>query len=83
MPIPRQNDLVNSLTTTEAPSSLQNRFEYNGDGTVLYAGYAPRSVSSSDEAWTIFKYTYNVSQQVTLKQTAFSNWDNRALAEYA
>lgn len=78
----RPQELVNSFSINEVPSSLQNRYEYNADGTVLYAGSAPRGMASSSDGWTIFKYTY-VSQQVTLKQTAFDSWDARAVATYA
>lgn len=82
MPQPRTQDIINSKTINEAPSTLVNRFEYNGDSTVLYAGYAPRGSATSDDVWTIFKYTYS-SQLVTLKQTAFDSWDNRATASYS
>lgn len=81
MPVPRPIDLVNSTTITEGPSSLQNRYEYNVDQTVLYAGYAPWGTEQTDDVWTIFKYTYT-SQQVTLKQTAFGAWSDRANLTY-
>ena len=80
----RQQDLVNSLTTTTAPSSLQRRAEYNTDGTVLYIGYAARGAQSDDiSAWTIFYFTYNASLQEETKTTAFDSWDRRAVANYA
>lgn len=67
---------------TEIPSDLQQRFEYNGDGTVLYAGYAPRGLASSAAGWMIHKFTYT-TQMVTLRQTAFTSWDGRAAGSYA
>lgn len=82
MTIPRSVDLVNSQTTTDAPSSLQIRNEYNPDQTTLYMGFAQRGTLTSENTWTIFKYTYT-AQQMTLKQTAFDSWDNRAIATYA
>lgn len=80
--VQRPQDVVNSLTTTDSPSSLQNRVEYNGDQTMAYNGWAARGASSSDDVWTIFKYTY-VAQQMTLKQTAFCSWDDRSSGVYA
>lgn len=79
---PRSIDLVNSITTTDAPSTLQNRYEYDGSGLVIYAGYAPRGMATSEDGWTIFKYTYSNSQ-VTLKQTTLDAWDARAAASYS
>lgn len=82
MPSPQNLDLLNSIMFCEAPSTLQNRFEYNVDTTVLYAGYAIKGAAASDEVWTIQKFTYT-SQMVTLKQTAVRvAWDNRASATY-
>lgn len=82
MPIPRTLDVLNSFTITEAPGNLQNRYDYDGGELVVYAGYAPMGSVSSEDRWTIFKYTYSGSQ-VTLKQTAYGNWDNRATYTYA
>lgn len=81
--MPVDKDVVNSITITEAPSTLQKRYEYNTDTTVAYAGSAPRGRASSDPDWNITKYTYNGSQQVTQSQVAFDSWDNRTLASYS
>lgn len=77
----RPLELVNSYSINEVPSSLQNRYEYNGDGTVAYAGHAPRGAESTDNSWTIFQYTY-VGGAVTLKQTGYGAWSDRASLEY-
>lgn len=82
MSIQRDQDIVRSQTTTEAPSSLQNRYEYDVNQLVIYAGYAPMGRVSSSIEWTIFKYTY-VNSQVTVKQTAFGAWDDRTLLIYS
>lgn len=75
-------DLLNSSMITEAPSPLQNRFEYSA-GNVIYAGYAIKGADSSDTVWTIFKYTYDTGNLV-LKQTALQvSWDNRADESYS
>lgn len=78
----RQKDLVNSQTTTEAPSSLQRRAEYNEDGTMKYLGFAIYGAASSDDAWTVYEFTY-VNGQETLKQTGFGSWDAREDLTYA
>lgn len=78
----RERSALNSRTITEGMGDRQKRFEYNADGTVLYAGEAPRSFASSDNYWIIQKFTYS-GGNVTLIQTAFDTWDNRATASYA
>lgn len=65
----------------EIPSDLQQRFEYNGDGTVLYAGYAPKGLATSATGWLVHKFTYS-SQQVTLRQSQYTTWDLRASGTY-
>ena len=67
---------------TEIPTDQQMRVEYNSDGTHLYVGYGARGLASSDDAWLIHKFTY-VSQQVTLRQSAYDVWDDRSSATYA
>lgn len=77
----RALELVNSYSINEVPSSLQNRFEYSGTN-VTYAGHAPRGAASTDNVWTIFQYTYDGNNNVTLKQTAYGAWSDRASLEY-
>ncbi len=74
-------DVFMTYMITEGPSTLQNRFEYNADSTVLYAGYAVKGETQSNSMWTIHKFTY-VNQQVTLKQTAVGSWSERANLTY-
>lgn len=82
MPTPRTMELVNSYSINEIPSSLQNKYEYDGNGLVLYAGYAYRGASISDDVWTVFYYEYT-NNLVTSKTTAFGSWTNRASLSYA
>lgn len=82
MSLPRSQELVNSLSINEVPSSLQNRYEYNDDGDVLYAGSAPRGLASSADGWTIFQYTYD-NRKLILKQAAFDSWDAREVASFS
>lgn len=78
----RSLELVNSYSINEVPSSLQNRYEYDGSGNVIYAGHAPRGFDATDNAWTVFQYTYS-NGQVTLKQTGYGAWSDRASLEYS
>lgn len=66
----------------EIPSDIQNRFEYNADGTVKYAGYGAKGLASGTDGWLIHFFTYS-SMQVTLRQSAFGNWDGRTGYTYA
>jgi hypothetical protein len=81
---PSAQDILNSITTTEAPSSLQRRTEYNAENLPLYIGFAPYGFASSANVWTIFKLTYSAENLETLKQTALRvAWDDRASVGYA
>lgn len=71
--------------TTEIPSNMQMRADYDGqtDGLPKYMGYAPRSLASSATGWLLQKFTYDGSRQCTLRQIAYGIWDNRATETYA
>jgi hypothetical protein len=67
---------INHITVAEIPNSQQQRFEYNTDMTVKYAGYAAKGVSAAADFWTIHKFTYS-GGACTVRQTAFGSWDGR------
>lgn len=79
----RTQDLVNSITVTENISTLQRRTAYTAANLPEYIGYAPKGAATSDNSWTIFKYTYNGTGLETLKQTSYDAWDNYLTADYA
>ena len=66
----------------EIPPSMGARWEYNADGTVLYAGYAPRGVAEGADGWLLQKFTYTNSQP-TKREIAYHNWTARASGVYA
>jgi len=68
---------IGAYKYVEVPSNLQARYEYNADGTVLYAGYAVKGLASSVTGWLLQKFTYS-SMRLTLRQIAYSSWDLRA-----
>ena len=73
----------NRNTITEFPSDMQIRCEYS-DGDCIYAGYAVRGSTTSEEIWFIMKMEYDVSGNMTLKQTAEKvSWDARDSVTYA
>ena len=54
------------------------RYAYHANGQPEYIGIAKKGSASSDAKWLITKYTYNGSNQVTLKETSDENavWDD-------
>ena len=74
----------NSLTiVTPDDASHQAQFDYSGGTSVVYAGYAPRGVTSSSSGWLLRKFTYDGNNNVTQIQIAYDTWNNRASASYA
>lgn len=65
---------------TEIPTNMQMRCDYTTrtDGQPVYLGYAPKGLASSSTGWLIQKYTYDVSDRATLRQSAYTSWDLRA-----
>lgn len=71
---------------TEIPSNMQVRLDYAGreDGQPVYQGFAPRGLATNQTGWLIYKFTYDDSNNMTLRQVAYDKWDNCATtAEYA
>ena len=69
---------------TEIASNMQMRVAYDVSGNAIYVGYGARGLADGDDGWIIHKYTYNVSNQVTQRQIAYDEWDNKATtASYA
>lgn len=83
----RSLEKINSVSINEVPSSNAQRWDYNSDGTILYAGHAPRGTQSTDDGWTVFRYTNTsgvwTGTLPTLKETGFGTWSDRASLDYA
>lgn len=76
-------DNLTYIMTTDAPNPLQMRVEYDADNNPIYLGTAVAGASSSDEVWTINKFTWT-SGNMELKQTAFKvSWLDRATVTYS
>lgn len=76
---------LKSVSFLELPPNAQMRVQWTTDGgdTVpLYIGKANKGVGSDADLWTIQKFTYDGSGNVTLIQTAYGDWDSRASLSY-
>lgn len=71
--------------TMDVPSDIQARFDYDvrTDGQPVYIGYGPRGLAVGAAGWLLYKFTYDGSNQATLRQVAYDTWSNRTSATYA
>lgn len=63
-------------------SNQQARWEYDGSGNTIYAGWGARGLATSSYGWLLQKITY-VGNNPTVRQIAYDSWDNRVGASYA
>ena len=69
---------------TEIPHSLQLRQESSRpDLQPDYVGYGARGLATSVIGWMVYKFTYHANGYVTLRQTGYGKWDDRATITYA
>ena len=68
----------------EIQTSVQFRADYvaRTDGQPIFLGFARKGRLTSEDAWLIYKFTYDVNDQVTLRQSAKGTWDDRAALSY-
>lgn len=63
--------------------AVQEKIDYDGNGNIVYQGYAKPGAATSGNIWIIFKMTYDVSNRVTAVQVVLNKaWDNRASLTY-
>lgn len=70
-----------ATNTMPIASDFQVRIEYDGNDNPQYIGYAPKGSASSADVWIVYFLTYS-GTNMTLKQTAYGSWDNRASLSY-
>ena len=58
------------------------RYDYDSDGDLIYAGYADRGTTSSENKWKISRFTYDGNKNVVLKETAYGVWNDRVSLSY-
>ena len=70
---------------SEIPSNMQMMADYGvrTDGQPVYLGFAPRLLDVGTDGWLLHKFTYDVSNRVTVRQIAYGDWTNRATETYA
>ena len=57
-------------------TNQQGRWAYNGDGTILYAGYAPKGLAEGTDGWLLQKFTYS-SMRPETRKIYYGNWTGR------
>lgn len=71
-----KND-INFQSVCVLPNEFTQRFEYNVDGTILYAGHAIKGAAEGDDKWTVQSFAYS-SQQVIEIKIAHGSWTSRS-----
>jgi len=69
--------------TTEIPSNMQMRIEWDGSGNAIYIGYAPMGLATTSDKWLLQKFSYDGSNRCTLRQISYDAWDSRASATFS
>lgn len=64
------------------PKDVEERWEYDANLFELYYAFAQPETPESMEAWTIMKYTYDVTTNLRVKTEVKRDvaWSNRATA---
>jgi hypothetical protein len=75
---------ISNYSFVEFPQYYQFSIDYDDrtDGQPVYMGYAPKGSAVGDNDWLIFMFTYNESDQVLTRKSAFGNWTDRATLSY-
>lgn len=63
-------------------TQIQADYDVRTDGNPIYLGYAIAGKATSDDAWMIYKFTYDANSQMIVKQTAYGTWTGRASLNY-
>lgn len=74
---------VNYIHVSDVPNTVQQRFEYNSDSTVKYAGHAARGQAESADSWVVQFFEYDVSMRVTSITIGIGSWTLRASLSYS
>lgn len=72
--------------TVDIPTNMQHRLDYGArtDGQPDYEGFGVRGLAAGSAGWLIYKYTYSGDPgDMTLRQTAYHDWTDRANGSFA
>lgn len=58
---------------------FRTKFDKDGGNNIIYIGFAPRLSATSDKAWVIVRFTYNINDDPTDIEISTDNvaWDDR------
>lgn len=75
----KNHHLLQNIHFMPLPPGWKQRLDYGDrtDGQPDYLGVAHNEVADSESQWTIYKYTYNDDQFVTLIESAGGSWEAR------
>jgi len=79
---PMQN--LAGMNIKDQPVNYQMLIDYDGrtDGQPVYVGYAHFAKGVSEDAWVIYNFQYDGSNQLTSRKTAYGVWDDRGSLTY-
>lgn len=78
----RGNGFASKVQDVLTDIQIQADYDVRTDGQPIYLGYAIAGKATSDNAWMIYKFTYDASNQMTVKQTSYGTWTGRAALTY-
>ena len=69
----------------DIPDTAVLRMAYHITHTeeVEYLGFAPRGTATDAEIWFVYKFTFDASARVTIRQSASGAWDDRTILSYS
>ena len=68
--------------TVVIPLNMTRRWENNASGQPIYEGYSPKGSAEGDEAWLLFKNTYDSDSYITKSEVAYGSWTLRSSADF-
>jgi hypothetical protein len=83
IPLDNYEKDIHSKRVVEIPLNQQERYEYDDDQNILYAGFAARGRAVADTGWLLRKYTNNANGNPTLIQIGYGSWTGRAVVDYS
>lgn len=78
----RTRGFASKVQDVVVDTQIQADYVARTDGQPVYLGYAIFGRSTSDDAWMIYKFTYDGNSQMTIKQTSYGTWTGRASLVY-
>ena len=74
---------ASNLSSTDKPVRVKLDYDTRTDGQPIYQGFAPFNTATTATEWLIFKYTYDVNNNMTARDVSWGAWDSRTTLTYA